>query len=274
MGRTDPLQISFIGHDFHHIQICYGGQATLLPEGRYHLRPRQIMLLPSSPCKVEMQAFAGISTLLERRRLQRTLRILAGVDLPLAQEVPLLLSEGNGHGARPTIILSLLEHIGRVVRENSYLASGLGLDDQIYRSFALCLLSLHQQDDGFTPPRGGSRQWSSSLDDLVDYINSNLDKNLTLTDLEEQSHYSGRHIQILFREKLGCSPMQFIRQQRLQTAMRRLRQGKPGDTVGRVARDCGYRYLSNFTTDFRRTFAVNPSVVLRASRGSNQSNDG
>jgi AraC-like DNA-binding protein len=112
-----------------------------------------------------------------------------------------------------------------------------------------------------------SAVWTHSLDDLVDYIRQNAHLNLTLTDLEEQSHYSGRHLQDLFREKFDCTPMQFVRRQRLSAAMERLQTADENETVTNVARDFGYAYSSNFTTDFHREFGVTPSIVLRSTRG-------
>jgi len=61
--------------------------------------------------------------------------------------------------------------------------------------------------------------------------------------------------------------MQFVRRQRLEWAMERLTAPQPGDTVLRIARDCGYRHSSNFSVDFQRQFGHKPSEVLRFSRG-------
>jgi AraC-like DNA-binding protein len=48
--------------------------------------------------------------------------------------------------------------------------------------------------------------------------------------------------------------------------MERLQVADHDDTVTKIARECGYRFMSNFTTDFQREFGVTPSVVLRTSR--------
>lgn len=110
------------------------------------------------------------------------------------------------------------------------------------------------------------RRWSSSLDELVGYISSNRCRSLTLTDLEEQSNYSRRHLQTLFQEKFGGTPMQFVRRQRLAAAMEKLQAADAEISVSRIARDGGYRSLSNFSSDFQREFGELPSSVLRRSR--------
>ncbi|MFM7548588.1 MAG: helix-turn-helix domain-containing protein [Cyanobacteriota bacterium] len=53
------------------------------------------------------------------------------------------------------------------------------------------------------------------MDDIISHRCSSI----TLTNLEEQSHYSARHLQSLFRKKFGCTPIQFVRRQRLEEAM-------------------------------------------------------
>ena len=100
----------------------------------------------------------------------------------------------------------------------------------------------------------------------MDFIRQNAHLNLTLTDLEEQSHYSSRHLQSIFKEKFDCTPMQFVRRQRLSAAMEKLETADCGDTVTSIARDLGYRYTSNFCTDFQKEFGVTPSVIMRSSQ--------
>jgi AraC-like DNA-binding protein len=143
----------------------------------------------------------------------------------------------------------------------------LSLDDQIYRLLALELFKA-QGRLGTIQKRWKTRSknWTEQVDNLVDYIRANSHLPLTLTDLEEASNYSGRQLQNLFREKFDCTPMQFVRRQRLQRAMERLENSGDGDTVTNIARDCGYRFTSSFSTDFQKEFGMSPSSVLRGSR--------
>lgn len=60
--------------------------------------------------------------------------------------------------------------------------------------------------------------------------------------------------------------MQFVRRQRLEEAMEQLLAAGDGATVTRIARDCGYRSTSQFSSDFHREFGQLPSHILRRSR--------
>lgn len=267
VGRTTPVDLLLGPCDAFHAQVCYAGSAMVCSgQQQINVASRQAIVMPNGGCQLVLEHYAGIATLLDGRRLQRTLRVMAGSDRSVVQLEPRLLANGDGRDASASILMSLFSHIGEVVQENPYLADGLGLDDQLYRTFALVLLDHDVAFKRFAAPWSGSRLWSSTLDDLVDYIRSHLHESITLTDLEAQSNYTGRHLQSLFRDKFGCTPMQFVRKQRLNAAMERMREARAGDTVARIARDCGYRHVSNFSTDFYKAFGVNPSVVLRASR--------
>jgi AraC-like DNA-binding protein len=195
---------------------------------------------------------------------------MKGEDTRVNLEEPYVFQkkEADQEGAATRHLWSYLSYVDQVLRESEYLAAGLALDEQIYRLLALSVLqaggALERVKKHLKSP---TNKWTNPLDDLVDYIRSNTHLNLTLTDLEEQSHYSARHLQNLFREKFNCTPMQFIRRQRLSAAMERLQTCDHDDTVTKIARECGYRFISNFTTDFQREFGIAPSVVLRASRG-------
>jgi AraC-like DNA-binding protein len=106
----------------------------------------------------------------------------------------------------------------------------------------------------------------SILDSLIDYIDSHLSGNLSLDVLEDQSHYSRRSLQYAFRAEYGCTVTQWIRARRLDLAHRRLSLGAASDSVGEIARACGYRSMSLFSIEFQQRFHIKPSALLREAR--------
>jgi AraC-like DNA-binding protein len=111
------------------------------------------------------------------------------------------------------------------------------------------------------------RAGGSSFDELIDYIRANLDQPLRLSDLEARSHYSSRSLQYAFRERLGCTPRQWIREQRLKQALVQLEQGGRGRSIRAVALACGYRHMGLFSSDFQKRFGFTPSAVRFAGGG-------
>jgi|LauGreDrversion4_2_1035121.scaffolds.fasta_scaffold33334_7 AraC-like DNA-binding protein len=229
-----------------------------------------IFVNPRNGGKTSIGYIASINFPLEHKRLDRIIRSMNGEVAKDRLQSPWIFGQQEaakgGDGA--SSLFAIFNFIDNLLLEGAYLATGLSLDDQIYRLLALSLFQAEGKLEEIESRwRFDTSNWTNRLDDLVDYIHQNAHLNLTLTDLEEQSHYSGRHLQNMFKEKFDCTPMQFVRRQRLSAAMEKLQTADLDDTVTTIARDMGYRYTSNFSCDFQREFGVSPSVVLRSSRG-------
>jgi len=234
----------------------------------YEIEPGDMHLSPRTGGTADVGCFSGFILEIDHRRLSRVLGVLGkGEDVDLTR--PFLLKGNNntkdhaGNGA----LWSCISLIDQVIGECCYATEVLSLDDQIYRLLALGLFKTQGRLETIQKRwKTRPNKWTEQVDNLVDYIRANSHLPLTLTDLEEASNYSARHLQNLFRDKLDCTPMQFVRRQRLQRAMERLENSDDGDTVTNIARDCGYRFTSSFSTDFQKEFGMSPSSVLRGSR--------
>lgn len=148
------------------------------------------------------------------------------------------------------------------------LMTRLQVDDRIYRLMAAMLLPEVREECPLDRLTQKHHKGRDTFDELIDYIRLNLSVPLSLTMLEEHSHYSRRALQYAFRERLGCTATQWIRSQRLDLARQHLQHPCPGDTITSVAARCGYRSLSLFSVEFQQRFHVKPSHLLRESRSS------
>lgn len=100
---------------------------------------------------------------------------------------------------------------------------------------------------------------------LLARIRTHLAEPIDLGVLETWAQRSRRELQVVFRDRLGCTPMQWLRRERLQQARRRLEHPLPDDTVAAIASASGYRNAARFSADFRREFDLAPSQLLRHS---------
>lgn len=103
---------------------------------------------------------------------------------------------------------------------------------------------------------------SAQLRRAKTYMLENLAEPITLTDLARVAGCSLRSLQSGFKAHFGCSPMQYLRKQRLGYA-HFLLQSLPADhLVSSVAYDCGFTHLGRFSIAYRKAFGQSPKETL------------
>ena len=96
-----------------------------------------------------------------------------------------------------------------------------------------------------------------------DYIRANACEPLTLERIADAVGCSIRTLSEGFRKARGTTPMNFLRQMRMEGVRSDLsRDGAPG-TISELALHWGFNHLGRFSTDYRRCFGESPSDTLR-----------
>ncbi|MEX1323595.1 MAG: AraC family transcriptional regulator [Synechococcaceae cyanobacterium] len=141
----------------------------------------------------------------------------------------------------------------------------LQVDDLIYRVLALLL---HPRLDAVLAVnrRGGVAPRERILEELLEWIRANLHTPVNLTELERRSGYSRRTLQLAFKQRFGCGPVQWVRRQRLEQARQALLRAQPGERVGEIASRFGFAKLTVFSRDFRAHFGLRPSELIHEGR--------
>jgi AraC-like DNA-binding protein len=261
-GRISPLISRQELNDRATLLMSYGGRCSYRLGTQSHVvRAGDTLVTNNDGGAYHCGYCSGIALTVDCAIWQRSAQdLLDGTDLPEMLSLVALNEEDS------ISLFSFFAHIDQLLERDRYLPVALGLGKQLYRYLAVSFLREAGQYEQLKQRQAGRRRWCGGLDSLVDYIRTNRAVPLTMTDLERLSHYSARHLTTLFRERFNCTPMQFVRRQRLGLAMERLAAPQPGDTVIRIARECGYRHAANFSVDFQREFGSKPSDVLRLSR--------
>jgi AraC-like DNA-binding protein len=133
----------------------------------------------------------------------------------------------------------------------------LGLDDMFYRVLAMMFepkLFLGSTEN-IRPATQGTR----GLDQVCQYVMAHLERPITLTQLEQVASLSRRALQYAFLKKFGCTPMQWVRTQRINLAHQRLLKAGPDDTVTSIALSSGFNSLSMFARYYQMQFGMLPS---------------
>ena len=184
------------------------------------------------------------------------------VNLHLDQErlLPLVVNRANFD--------LTLRHICQLIdahQQQPDVLNMLGLDDMVYRIGVTLLGRDVFLRDAFaaqevrTPYKPVRRQ----LDQLCNQLTSQLDARITLSDMERLSGLSARALQYAFLSRFACTPMQWLRNERLALAHTQLRTRPTVQTVTQIALSCGFTHLSAFTNFYSKRYGELPSATLK-----------
>lgn len=114
------------------------------------------------------------------------------------------------------------------------------------------------------PQKGSKGYTPKAIVKAIDYCLDHLHEQLTIEDVAKVSGYSRYHFSRIFKESQGISPANFIRDLRLQRAIRLL-QGEM-ISVKEIADRCGFTNDNYFCKIFRQTFGTSPNAYRNGGR--------
>jgi len=101
---------------------------------------------------------------------------------------------------------------------------------------------------------------------IADYIESHLDRALTLSELAAIAHLSEYHFARMFKVSFGEPPHQYVSRRRLARATLLLQH--PELSISEVALQCGFSSQSHFSNRFRQGMGTTPGRFRRLKLGS------
>lgn len=109
--------------------------------------------------------------------------------------------------------------------------------------------------EGGLPPR--------QLSQVLDYVDSYLDRNIRLADLAQLLDLSPFHFSRLFKQSIGATPHQYLKQQRIERAKRLLQ--KTDQLIVDIALECGFNSHSHLSKQFRQLTGMTPKAYRKSS---------
>jgi AraC-like DNA-binding protein len=183
---------------------------------------------------------------------------LAGLEFAVEMPVP---------GLTSSAWLRLTSYVlGELDKENSILRSPLAAAQA--GQLLMSTLLLQQPHSHSNLLRGPADQASPRfIGEAEDYLHTNAERPITADDLARHLDISTRSVYAGFRRHLDTTPMQRLKDIRLDRAREDLLAGK-GASVTTIAMTWGFTHLGNFSNDYRSRFGELPSQTLRAARAS------
>ena len=110
------------------------------------------------------------------------------------------------------------------------------------------------------------RSVPSDITKVVNYINANADKEISVSYLADMIHLETNHFIRKFRGETGVTPYRFIKEIRLTRAFYQLQNGI---SVTEAAYSSGYETVASFSKAFRKYYGVKPSSAGKRKDDSN-----
>ena len=134
------------------------------------------------------------------------------------------------------------------------------LGAQLLRDSCLIQLLVHVNRLSVSASSAPETPQDQKIAQILSYINENLSRELTVDLLAERVYLSRYHFMRLFKAQTGSTVHAYVRQKRLLSAARLIREGVP---AGQAAAECGFNDYSAFSRAFRESFGVSPGQLKK-----------
>jgi AraC-like DNA-binding protein len=171
-------------------------------------------------------------------------------------------------GPTPHVQIDSPERIGWIqqlslIANSSALLGSARKNPEIGKQLGRLLLELLRAD----PPQAGDgvnqpRLSPGFVKRAEDYIHEHSDEPLRLPDIAIALGISERTLRDGFQQFCGVSPIQYLRQIRLDRAYRALLDASDDAFVSDIALDCGFMHLGRFSLEYKKRFGESPSETL------------
>jgi AraC-like DNA-binding protein len=250
--------------------IPFSGSVSQVVDGDKHDygANQGAMLLPAQGRKGRSTVGGSVLLTLDPQRIQQTVQAMLGAEASTPIDLRLqharVLPWHQGDVAFDATFRHLYGLIDSLCEHPDVLAN-LGIDDVLYRQASLMLRPdlFFQQDTQYQYRFNKNIATHRIVDTAVAYIERHLTERITLSDLERVSNASARVLQYTFMARFGCSPMNWIRQQRMEMARTRLLASRNGESVTQIALECGFHAPSKFAMAYRKMYGELPSESLK-----------
>lgn len=138
----------------------------------------------------------------------------------------------------------------------------LGVDDVIHRAIA----AMVARDEGLGfEEKSAFCNVNRAVREVVDYIDANIEKDITSTDLERVAGIGARALQYAFLKSYGCSPTQWLRGRRLEAARAILLKADKDARIADIILSVGWRNIGSFPAAYAERYGELPSHTLNRS---------
>lgn len=259
-ANNDIASINLHHHDFYECYLFISGDVTYLIEGKtYSLSPGDIILINSK--ELHQAIINNKETTYERIILWINRSFLTELstpetDLSLCFESPVRKNVLRGDVEQQQNIKTLL--IKLLGLENY---KGIG-HELLYKAYVTELM-VHINNLAFNDKvhLGPDIKKSNLIDGIIEYINNNIEEDITVDRLSDYFYLSKFHLSREFKKHTGTTIHRYIVQKKLIEAKELILKEFP---IIDVYKQCGFGDYSNFFRAFKNEYGVTPKQFYEA----------
>ncbi|WP_186399971.1 AraC family transcriptional regulator [Stappia sp. P2PMeth1] len=217
------------------------------------------VLNPDRPARLHWgEDTSKILVQIDRAHLEEVARDLVGAPLPGPVRFDMTVDLASPQGRQlHRVVAACLE-----AAEGGHLFQRPlgGRDLRAEHDLAHALLTLQRSNISHIIERADGQARPRAIRLALDYIHANLAEPITLADIARAAGINVRTLQKGFQRVFGLSPMQVLRNARLDTAHYQLIAHRDAPSVTEAAFSCGFSHLGRFSRDYKQRFGHSPSA--------------
>lgn len=262
LKEKKQIEFEFHYHDFNKIVIFISGKVTYLIEGKaYELKPWDILFVSSNevhkPLIDPEETYERIviwinSKFLEKHNTEGN-NLMTCFELASSQKCSLL-------RLSPELLISIkntMSQLEAAYKDNEFgnyvLKNALFLQVMVY----LNRLALKSENNS----KNSDIKYDENIDNILNYINTNLNSDLSLDKLSDKFYMSKYYLMHKFKKYTGYTIYNYIMQKRIIMANNLIKNGKP---ITEACFECGFGDYSSFLKAFKKIFGTSPKQYYKA----------
>jgi AraC-like DNA-binding protein/mannose-6-phosphate isomerase-like protein (cupin superfamily) len=255
-------EFEFHYHDFNKIIIFVSGDVTYIIEGKsYKLKPWDILLVGKNDLHLPIISSATpyeriilwLNPLFLEGHNKNNCDLLSCFELASERKLNLIRLDNKHINSLKQNLIDLEEEIQDKAFGSAILRNALFLQFivKINRLFLGMGIDKNIDDIRYDP----------RIENILSFINSNLDKDLSIDLLSKELYLNKYYLMHLFKEETGYTLYRYILKKRVIKASDLI---KSGMQAGEVCSECGFGDYSSFVRAFKNEFRLSPKQYYKS----------
>ncbi|MBW9157967.1 AraC family transcriptional regulator [Clostridium sp. FP2] len=249
-------------HDFNKIIIFVSGEVTYIIEGKsYKLKPWDILLvgrndlhLPIiSPTVPYVRMILWLNPLFLEGHNKNNCDLLSCFQLASERKLNLIRLCSKNINSLKQNLADLEEEVQDMAFGSTILKNALFLQFMVKINRLFLGMDINKNIDDI--------KYDPRIENILSFLNSNLDKHLSIGMLSKEFYLNKYYLMHLFKEETGYTIYNYIQKKRIIKASDLI---KSGMQTGEVCGQCGFGDYSSFVRAFKKEFELSPKQYYKS----------